>query len=110
MLVVLDNAATVDQVRPLLPGTTTCLVVVTSRDSLAGLVALHGAHRVAVGQLPAPDAIALLRRLIGPRVDAEPAAAAALADRCVHLPLTLRLAAELAVSRPGTTLARWSTN
>ena len=105
MLVVLDNAATVEQVRPLLPGTPTCVVVVTSRDSLAGLVALHGAHRMDVGQLPAADAIALLRRLAGTRVDDEPDAAAALAERCVRLPLTLRLAAELAVSRPATPLA-----
>jgi DNA-binding SARP family transcriptional activator/tetratricopeptide (TPR) repeat protein len=105
MLVVLDNVATVDQVRPLLPGTSSCLVVVTSRDSLAGLVALHGARRVILDLLPAPDAITLLRRLIGDRVDAEPAAAAALADRCVRLPLPLRLAAELAVSRPSAALS-----
>jgi DNA-binding SARP family transcriptional activator/tetratricopeptide (TPR) repeat protein len=106
MLVVLDNAATVEQVRPLLPGTPACVVVVTSRDSLSGLVALHGAHRVAVGQLPGTDAVTLLRKLVGERVDAEPGAAAALAERCVRLPLTLRLAAELAVSRPATRLSR----
>lgn len=106
MLVVLDNAATVEQVRPLLPGTPAAVVVVTSRDSLAGLVALHGAHRVEMDRLPAADAIALLGRLIGDRVTAAPEAAAALAERCVRLPLTLRLAAEHAVSRPGTPLAR----
>jgi DNA-binding SARP family transcriptional activator/tetratricopeptide (TPR) repeat protein len=106
MLVLLDNAATVEQIRPLLPGTATCVVVVTSRDSLAGLVALHGAHRVAVDQLPAADAVALLRRLVGTRVAEEPEAALALARRCARLPLTLRLAAELAVSRPATPLAR----
>jgi DNA-binding SARP family transcriptional activator/tetratricopeptide (TPR) repeat protein len=105
MLVVLDNAATVEQLRPLLPGTATCVVVVTSRDSLAGLVALHGAHRVAVDRLPGADAVALLRRLVGLRVDAEPEAAVALAGRCAWLPLPLRLAAELAVSRPTTPLA-----
>nr|AXL05645.1 XRE family transcriptional regulator [uncultured bacterium] len=105
MLVLLDNAATVEQIRPLLPGAATCVVVVTSRDSLAGLVALHGAHRVAVGQLPGADAVALLRRLVGTRVAAEPETAAALAQRCARLPLTLRLAAELAVSRPATRLA-----
>lgn len=105
LLVVLDNAASVDQVRMLLPGTGTCLVVVTSRDSLTGLVALHGAHRVAVGQLPQADAVALLRRLIGPRVDTEPEPAAALAERCVRLPLTLRLAAELAAFRPAVPLS-----
>jgi DNA-binding SARP family transcriptional activator/tetratricopeptide (TPR) repeat protein len=105
MLVLLDNAATVEQIRPLLPGTATCVVVVTSRDSLGGLVALHGAHRVGVDQLPGADAVALLRRLVGPRVAAEPEAAAALARRCARLPLTLRLAAELAASRPATPLA-----
>lgn len=105
MLVLLDNAATVEQIRPLLPGTATCVVVVTSRDSLAGLVALHGAHRMAVDQLPGADAVALLRRLVGTRVDAEPEAAVALTERCARLPLTVRLAAELAASRPGAPLA-----
>ncbi|GLZ02465.1 BTAD domain-containing putative transcriptional regulator [Actinoplanes sp. NBRC 103695] len=106
MLVILDNAATVEQVRPLLPGTSTCPVMVTSRDSLAGLVALHGVHRVQLDQLPTADSVALLGRLIGDRVTAAPEVAAALAERCVRLPLTLRLAAEHAVSRPATSLAR----
>ncbi|QXV55833.1 BTAD domain-containing putative transcriptional regulator [Amycolatopsis sp. TNS106] len=106
MLVMLDNAATLEQLRPLLPGTNTCVVVVTSRDSLAGLVALHGAHRIAVDRLSAADAVALLRRLIGDRVGAEPETTAELAERCARLPLTLRLAAELAVSRPATPLSR----
>jgi tetratricopeptide (TPR) repeat protein len=105
MLVVLDNARTVEQVRPLLPGTPSCAVVVTSRDSLAGLVAVHGAHRVDLDLLPSADAVALLRRLIGPRVDAEPDAAVTLAAQCAHLPLALRVAAELAVARPTTPLA-----
>ncbi|HEX6344439.1 AfsR/SARP family transcriptional regulator [Umezawaea sp.] len=106
MLVVLDNAATVEQVRPLLPGTRSCAVVVTSRDSLAGLVALHGAHRLVVDRLPARDAVALVRGLVGSRVDDDPGSAAALTERCVRLPLALRLAAELAASRPATTLSR----
>src|SRR4051794_39965378 len=105
MLVILDNAASVEQVRPLLPGTASCLAVVTSRDSMAGLVALHGARRIDVGQLPPPDAVELLRRLVGERADVEPAAAATLADQCARLPLALRVAAELATSRPGTPLA-----
>ncbi|MFE2757856.1 tetratricopeptide repeat protein [Actinosynnema sp. NPDC059335] len=105
VLVVLDNASSVDQVRPLLPGTPGCLVVVTSRNSLAGLVALHGAHRLDLAPLPATDSLALLRALVGDRVGREPAAAAALVEQCGRLPLVLRVAAELAASRPGTTLA-----
>jgi tetratricopeptide (TPR) repeat protein len=102
---VLDNAATVEQVRPLLPGTPTAMVVVTSRDSLPGLVALHGARRLDLDLLPAADSLALLRELIGGRVDAEPQAAAALAAQCAGLPLALRVAAELAAGRPATSLA-----
>jgi len=105
MLVVLDNAGSVEQIRPLLPGTPTAMVLVTSRDSLAGLVALHGARRLELGQLPAIDALALLRQLVGARVDAEPAAAAELAGQCARLPLALRVAAELATARPGAPLA-----
>ncbi len=104
ILMVLDNASSVEQIRPLLPGTSSCVVVVTSRDSLPGLVARDGAHRVGLDVLPFPDAITLLRRLIGDRVGAEGEAAAALADRCVRLPLALRVAAELAVARPFVTL------
>ena len=105
MLVVLDNAASVEQVRPLLPGSPSCLVVVTSRDSLAGLVARHGARRLALDMLPAADAIGLLRTLIGDRVDAEPDAAAELAAQCARLPLALRVAAELAAASPDSRLA-----
>ncbi|MFD5824394.1 tetratricopeptide repeat protein [Lentzea sp. NPDC060358] len=105
VLVVLDNASTVDQVRPLLPGTPGCLVLVTSRTSMAGLVALHGAHRLDVDLLPAADSTALLHALIGERVRREPAAAAELAAQCGRLPLALRVAAELAVSRPDSALA-----
>ena len=106
MLIVLDNALSEDHVRPLLPGTGSCAVVVTSRDRLAGLVARDGAARLELDVLPETDAIALLRQLIGIRVDAEPEAAAALANLCARLPLALRVAAELAVSRPSTTVAQ----
>jgi tetratricopeptide (TPR) repeat protein len=105
ILVVLDNAASVEQVRPLLPGSASCLVVVTSRDSLAGLVAGHGARRLDLDPLPPEDAVALLRALIGVRVDAEPEAAVTLTEQCVRLPLALRVAAELAAARPSASLA-----
>jgi DNA-binding SARP family transcriptional activator/tetratricopeptide (TPR) repeat protein len=104
LLVVLDNAATADQVRALLPGSSSCVVVVTSRDSLAGLVARHGARRVDLDTLPAADAVAMLRTLIGTRVDAEPDAAASLARQCARLPLALRVAAELAAASPAVPL------
>lgn len=105
MLVVLDNAGSVEQVRPLLPGAPSCVVLVTSRDSLAGLVALNGARRLDLDLLPSKDAMTLLRKLIGERVDVEPAAAAVLAGQCALLPLALRVAAELATSRPARSLA-----
>jgi DNA-binding SARP family transcriptional activator/tetratricopeptide (TPR) repeat protein len=105
MLIVLDNAATVEQVRLLLPGSPHSVVVVTSRDSLIGLIALHGAHRLDLDLLPRSDAVTLLGALIGGRVAAEPGAAAALADQCARLPLALRVAAELAIARPGNTLS-----
>ena len=100
VLIVLDNASDAGQVRPLLPGEPGCLVLVTSRDLLAGLVARDGAVRVLLDALPLDDAVALLRVLIGARVDAEPQAAAQLAGLCSCLPLALRVAAELAAARP----------
>ncbi len=81
------------------------MVVVTSRDALAGLVARHGAHRLDLDLLPPEDAVALLGALIGGRVVTEPGAAAALAGQCAWLPLALRVAAELAATRPTTPLA-----
>ncbi|MEJ3744958.1 tetratricopeptide repeat protein [Actinomycetes bacterium KLBMP 9797] len=104
-LIVLDNAASVAQVRPLLPGTGSCLVVVTSRDSLAGLVAVDGAQRVDLDLLSPGEAVDLLRQLVGSRVEAEPDAAVALAEQCARLPLALRVAAELVTSRPDSALA-----
>jgi DNA-binding SARP family transcriptional activator/tetratricopeptide (TPR) repeat protein len=104
-LVVLDNASTVEQIRPLLPGNPECAVVVTSRESLAGLVARDGARRLDLDLLPLADAIALLGELIGDRVNAEPDAAVRLAQQCARLPLALRIAAELAAARPHVRLA-----
>jgi DNA-binding SARP family transcriptional activator/Tfp pilus assembly protein PilF len=100
VLVVLDNASDAEQVRPLLPGTPGCAVLVTSRDALAGLVARDGAARLDLDLMPLDEAVSLLRELIGARADANPAAAAALAGHCCRLPLALRVAAELAAARP----------
>ena len=100
MLVLLDNAGRVEQVRPLLPGAPACVVVVTCRDALAGLVARDGAVRLEVDLLPLAEATGLLRALIGERAATDPAATAALAERCCRLPLALRVAAELAAARP----------
>ena len=105
LLVVLDNAGSVEQARPLLPATSSCVAVVTSRDALAGLVARDGAQRVDLGPLPPEDAAGLLRALIGARAVTDPAATAALAGQCCRLPLALRVAAELAAARPATPLA-----
>jgi tetratricopeptide (TPR) repeat protein/transcriptional regulator with XRE-family HTH domain len=99
VLVLLDNARDPGQVRPLLPGDAGCVAVVTSRDTLAGLVATDGARRLDLDVLPLADAVALLRSLIGPRADQDPEAVAQLAGLCARLPLALRIAAELAAGR-----------
>jgi DNA-binding SARP family transcriptional activator/Tfp pilus assembly protein PilF len=104
VLVLLDNARDVMQVRPLLPGTAGCAVLITSRDSLDGLAARDGGRRLDLDVLPLPDAVVLLRSLIGSQVDSDPDAAAELARLCAQLPLALRITAELAVSRPESSL------
>lgn len=117
VLIVLDNASDVEQVRPLLPGTSKCAVVVTSRDSMAGLIARHGGHRIDLPLLPMDDATELLRALIGEQSRAVTGGATtpselsdsdlvALAERCARLPLALRITAELAGSRPGVPLGQ----
>ncbi|WP_163507663.1 ATP-binding protein [Fodinicola acaciae] len=105
MLILLDNAHSVAQVRDLLPGTGTCLVLVTSRDTLPGLVARHGAVRINLDLLSLDESVHLLRTMLAERADAEPEQTIALAQRCARLPLALRIAAELALSRPRTSLA-----
>ncbi|HEX5406485.1 MAG TPA: tetratricopeptide repeat protein [Pseudonocardiaceae bacterium] len=105
VLVVADNAASAEQVRPLLPGGAGCAVVITSRETLRGLVARDGARRIGVDFLPPIDSITLLRALIGDRVDADPCAADALVAWCSRLPLALRVIAEWAAAHPATPLA-----
>ena len=74
------------------------MTIVTSRDSLAGLVARDGAWRLELDVLPMAEAVGLLRALVGDRVNAEPDAAATLAAQCCGLPLALRVAADLVLS------------
>ncbi|GIF45479.1 DNA-binding SARP family transcriptional activator [Asanoa ferruginea] len=105
VLIVLDNAATAEQVRPLLPGSPSCVVVVTSRAQLGGLTASHGARRLTVDLLTEPEAVLLLRTIIGgSRVDAEPDAAVALVRACGLLPLAVRIAAAQLDASPTATL------
>jgi tetratricopeptide (TPR) repeat protein/transcriptional regulator with XRE-family HTH domain len=105
VLVLLDNAGSAGQVRPLLPGSAGCVTLVTSRDALAGLTARDGAVRLELDLLPLPEAVALLRGLIGSRAEEDPDAAGQLAILCGRLPLALRVAAELAITRPAVPLA-----
>ncbi|MFD3486002.1 ATP-binding protein [Streptomyces sp. NPDC058665] len=100
VLIVLDNAATVAQVRPLLPGNANCLTVVTSRGRLSGLSVRDGAYRLTLGTLPEQEAVALLREVTADfRTDPEDELIE-LARMCAHLPLALRIAAERAADRP----------
>jgi DNA-binding SARP family transcriptional activator/Tfp pilus assembly protein PilF len=106
VLLLLDNAVSAEQVRPLVPGGSGCLVLVTSRNRLLGLVAREGAHRLALDLLTSSDATALLTRILGRhRVDAEPGFVGELARLCGHLPLALRIAAANVLARPQQSIA-----
>ncbi|MGW2299990.1 BTAD domain-containing putative transcriptional regulator [Streptomyces sp. NPDC001809] len=105
LLVLLDNARSSEQVRPLLPGGDHCTTLVTSRDRLGGLIASDAARPVPLGHLPPADSAALLTTVLGEtRVAAEPAAAARLAGLCDGLPLALRVTAARLAERPRWTL------
>jgi tetratricopeptide (TPR) repeat protein len=102
VLVVLDNARDEEQVRPLLPASPTCLVVITSRNQLAGLIAEHGARPVTLDVLRPQEARALLGHHLGPeRVSAEPHAITELIGHCAGLPLALAIVAARAATHPG---------
>jgi DNA-binding SARP family transcriptional activator len=106
ILIVLDNAASSGQVRPLLPGARECTVIVTSRTRLPGLGARDGAAQITLAPFLPDEAATLLRQILGARrADAEPPAVAAIAAECAFLPLALRIAAERAIARPRQTLA-----
>jgi tetratricopeptide (TPR) repeat protein len=102
VLVVLDNARDAGQVRPLLPGSPGCLVVVTSRNRLTSLVAAEGARLLTLDVLTAAEARQLLARRIGAaRVAAEPGAIEEIITRCARLPLALAIVAARATAHPG---------
>ncbi|WP_203863096.1 AfsR/SARP family transcriptional regulator, partial [Plantactinospora mayteni] len=102
VLVVLDNARDGDQVRPLLPGSAGCLVVVTSRNDLSGLVAAVAAHPLHLNTMTASEARQLLAtRLRDDRVAAEPEMVRDIVTLCARLPLALAVVAARAAARPG---------
>jgi DNA-binding SARP family transcriptional activator/Tfp pilus assembly protein PilF len=94
VLVVLDNAHDADQIRPLLPGSPGCVVVVTSRNQLMSLVAADGAHPMEVDLLSGSEARHLLDHRLGrDRVAGEPASVDEIIEACAGLPLALAVAA-----------------
>jgi tetratricopeptide (TPR) repeat protein len=101
MLVLLDNARDEAQVRPLLPGSSGCLAVITSRNQLAGLVTAEGAYPVELDPLSPAEARDLLAARLGPGpVNAEPGAVAEIVAGCGRLPLALAVVAARAAWRP----------
>ncbi|MGC9669041.1 BTAD domain-containing putative transcriptional regulator [Planosporangium sp. 12N6] len=101
MLILVDNARDSEQVLPLLPATPGCTVLVTSRDQLVGLAALHGAQRLTLDVLPDVDARELLAGRLGrARTAAEPDAIGTIVERCAGLPLALGVVAARAANLP----------
>ncbi|UJW32430.1 tetratricopeptide repeat protein [Saccharothrix sp. AJ9571] len=101
VLVVLDNAATAEQVRPLLPIAAGCMAVVTSRGSLTDLFVSETAHRISLDLLAPAESHSLLQAVLGPaRIEREPGATRELVGLCAGLPLAVRVAATRVASRP----------
>jgi DNA-binding SARP family transcriptional activator len=110
VLILLDNAADEDQVRPLLPGSPGCLVIVTSRNELRGLIVTEGAQPVLVDLMSVAEARQLLSRRIGvSRVAAEAQAVDSIIALCARLPLALMLVAARAATHPGFRLSAFAT-
>ncbi len=106
ILIILDNIRDSSQVRPILPASPHCAVLVTSRNNLVGLTAIDGAHRVQVDPLTDSDARSLLASIIGTnRADAEYEAVGELALTCGYLPLALRITAARLSHAPEHTVA-----
>jgi tetratricopeptide (TPR) repeat protein len=106
LVLVLDNARNTDQVRPLLPGSPSCMVLVTSRQQLGSLGDYEGATHITLGFLTPSEARQLLTEILGPeRINAAPEAADELIRRCVHLPIAIRIAALRIKAEPHTSLS-----
>jgi DNA-binding SARP family transcriptional activator/tetratricopeptide (TPR) repeat protein len=102
MLMVLDNARDAAQVQPLLPGSTGCAVLITSRDKLTSL---PGIRRYELTEFTMAEALVLLGRIVGePAVTEEPQAARAVVRACGRLPLAVRISASRLAARPNWTL------
>jgi tetratricopeptide (TPR) repeat protein len=102
VLILLDNAGSSDQVRPFLPSSPGCMVVITSRSMLPELVALEGADRIVLDALSEDEACALLGKILGPsRIAADAGATAGIVQNCACLPLALRIVAGHAAMHPG---------
>ncbi|HWO60787.1 MAG TPA: BTAD domain-containing putative transcriptional regulator [Umezawaea sp.] len=109
VLLLLDNASNAADVRTLLPGSSTCLVVVTSRDDLGGLIAHQGARLVELAVFSPANSLLLLRKTIAREPsDVDSEALALLAERCAHLPLALRLAAAHLTTHPHRSVADYA--
>ncbi|MET9656199.1 BTAD domain-containing putative transcriptional regulator [Streptomyces sp. NPDC006510] len=105
LLIVLDNARDTDQVVPLLPGSPTCTVLITSRHRLPGLAASHGAVQLTLETLDRAEARDLLvRRLGSHRIAAEPGAATELLHHCAGLPIAISVLAARLTTDPMLTL------
>lgn len=101
ILIILDNAASADQIEPLLPGARHCGVIVTSRKKFAGLAMRVGAERLELGPVNRSEAVAILGQAVGADVSARQADhLVTLADLCGRLPLALRISAERLVVHP----------
>ncbi|TCO62537.1 ATP-binding protein [Actinocrispum wychmicini] len=106
MLVVLDNARDTSQVRPLLPGSPTCAVIITSRNRLDSLTVHEGAYRIALEALSDEESLALLaERVPSDRLAAEPSAVRELLELCDRLPLALSIAGARAAGQPDLTIS-----
>ncbi|MFL1906000.1 AfsR/SARP family transcriptional regulator [Streptomyces tauricus] len=106
VLVVLDNARSAEQVRPLLPGTPTCVTVITSREQLYGLVAANGARSLRLDILTVTESIEFMAKRLGAaRVTADRQAAVRIAEQCGRLPLALAIVCARAEGHPSAPLA-----